>query len=441
MSGTGELRNPLLDVVGKNKGREKRGIASICSSNGYVVAATLEWALSRNESALIEATANQVNQFGGYTGMKPHDFVRFVHGVADHVGFPKDKLILGGDHLGPLAWQDQDSSASMKMASDLVSDYVRAGFTKIHIDTSMMLGGDRAISFDDRLIAERGAALCEACERTFDALKSARPQAVRPAYVIGSEVPKPGGSQNGDEEPSVTEVEDFHGSVETFKEAFLRRGLPTAWGSVMAVVVQLGVEFGDDRVNEYERARAADLSRALVAYPTLVFEGHSTDFQTRESLREMVEDGVAILKVGPALTFAFREALFALSMMEDALSGYQKSIEPSHFIEVLERTMVQDPDNWKRHYHGTPERLAFDRKYSFSDRCRYYLPSPAVKDACDLLIRNLRAVRPPLSLISQFMPRQYALIRSGLLECDPEALMKSRIRECLDEYGYAMSGA
>ena len=53
--------------------------------------------------------------------------------------------------------------------------------------------------------------------------------------------------------------------------------------------------------------------------PGLVFEAHSTDYQPPESLSRLVIDGFAILKVGPGLTFALREALYALDEIAAAL--------------------------------------------------------------------------------------------------------------------------
>lgn len=41
-------------------------------------------------------------------------------------------------------------------------------------------------------------------------------------------------------------------------------------------------------------------------YSHLVFEAHSTDYQTKEAYKQLVHDHFAILKVGPALTFAMR---------------------------------------------------------------------------------------------------------------------------------------
>lgn len=73
------------------------------------------------------------------------------------------------------------------------------------------------------------------------------------------------------------------------------------------------------QVHEYHREEAQTLSRFIEAQPGLVYEAHSTDYQSREALRALVEDHFAILKVGPALTFAFREAVFALAAIEEVL--------------------------------------------------------------------------------------------------------------------------
>ena len=82
------------------------------------------------------------------------------------------------------------------------------------------------------------------------------------------------------------------------------------------MVVQPGVEYGDDHIFDYDRAAAAELSRFITTQPGLVYEAHSTDYQTPAALRALVEDHFAILKVGPALTFAYREAVFALELIE-----------------------------------------------------------------------------------------------------------------------------
>ena len=100
----------------------------------------------------------------------------------------------------------------------------------------------------------------------------------------------------------------------------------------------------------------------------------------------MVEDGIAILKVGPALTFKLREGLFALSMIERELVAEERR---ANFIETLERVMLDKPANWQKHYHGTDEDKRIARKYSYSDRCRYYFSLPEIKSAINKLLANI----------------------------------------------------
>ncbi len=429
--------HPMKKIVAMQKQGTPAGIYSACSASDLVIEAAMERAGQDNDVVLIEATANQVNQYGGYTGMKPADFRDFVFSIADKTGFPRDKVILGGDHLGPLTWKGQPADTAMEEAKELVRQFVMAGFTKIHIDTSMHLGSDDpGKKLDTAVIAERGAVLAEVAEKAFSELKALEPAALHPVYVVGSEVPIPGGSQEEEEGIQVTKVTDFEETVEVFKNAFMKYGLSTAWDNVIAVVVQPGVEFGDESIHEYDRQAAKELCSALKKYPGLVFEGHSTDYQTAEAFREMVEDGIAILKVGPALTFALREGLFAMAHIENELFKGKDNVRLSGFIEVLEEAMLKNPDNWKKHYHGDESRLRLARKYSFSDRCRYYLPVPEVKEAVERMIQNLSTVKIPLTLLSQYMPVQYVKVRQGLLENKPVSLIKDRVVNCIDEYLY-----
>ncbi len=432
------VKNPILEIVENQKNGIKKGIYSACTASDYVIEAVLERALQLNEIALIEATANQVNQFGGYTGMQPKDYVKFINSIADKVGFPKDRIILGGDHLGPLTWVNENATEAMEKSKTLIREYVLAGFTKIHIDTSMKVADDdKDKPLDTAIIAERGAVLCKAAEEAYKELLETYPNSTQPVYVVGSEVPIPGGAQE-EEGIQVTKVDDFESTVKTFKNAFLSHNLDEAWERVVAVVVQPGVEFGDESVHEYNREAAKDLTNTLNKYENIVFEGHSTDYQTAEYLREMVEDGIAILKVGPALTYALREGFFALSYMEKELFKYDADVEISNFIEVLDAAMIRNPSNWKKHYHGDGNRVKYARKYSYSDRARYYFPTKEVIEAQETLIKNMKSKEIPLTLVNQFMPIQYNKIRKGQLKNEPEALIKDWVINCIDDYIYAI---
>ena len=432
-------QNPLKKIVELQKQGKSVGIYSVCSANGYVIEAALKRGLSDGSCVLIESTANQCDQNGGYTGMKPADFKKFVLDIADRNGFDRNRVFLGGDHLGPLTFADKDEPEAMADAEELIRHYVGAGFTKIHIDTSMKVNSDAPdIRLSDEIIAGRGARLAQVAEDTYRQVLEKDPDAVPPVYIIGSEVPIPGGAVGSEDNGvQVTKVEDFKNTVAAFEKAFRDAGLgQDVWDRVIGVVVQPGVEEKDSGCTEYDREKAKDLMASIKEFPGLVFEGHSTDYQTKIKLRELVEDGVGILKVGPGLTLAMREAMFALENIEKELL-FGTNTEPSKFAETLDAEMLKNDRNWRKHYQGTELELRLKRKYSFSDRCRYYMPVPEVEKAAERLLSNLRTTGIPLNLLSQFMPIQYTKVREGLLENEPEALIEDRITNTIDEYLYA----
>lgn len=429
--------NRLRNIVTKQKEGQAVGVYSVCSANVYVIEAAMEAALQTNSCVLIEATANQVDQYGGYTGMTPSMFKDFVYGIADRLSFPHNQIFLGGDHLGPLTFAHKPEKEAMEEASKLVEAYVLAGFTKIHLDTSMKLKDDDPNKrLSDEIIAKRGAQLALVCEQAFEKRQAQIPNATPLVYVIGSEVPIPGGAQDTNSSMQITTVSDFKSTVAAFQNAFKEANISDAWEKVIACVVQPGVEEKDDGCVEYDREKAKALMQSIHQYPTFVFEGHSTDYQTRHKLKEMVEDGVGILKVGPGLTYAMREALFSLAYIEDILYHGQTD-KTSNFIQVLEEAMLKQPKHWQKHYHGNEKDLWIKRKFSFSDRCRYYMLDDTVKQSLDTLLQNLRETEIPLSLISQFMPLQYRKIREHELKNDPEALIKDRIKDTIFDYLYA----
>lgn len=419
----------------RKKGMKYAGIPSFCTASDLVIEACLKQAMRFDDYVLVEATANQVNQFGGYTGMKPADYRDFVYKIADGIGFPKEKIILGGDHLGPLTWQDEPEAEAMAKSVELVKLFVLAGFKKIHLDTSMRVADDpRDEMLSDETIARRGAILYEACEEAYQELLKKNPDEVRPAFIIGSEVPIPGGAQEAEDSISVTKPAAVEKTLAVYEEQFKKRGLNDAFDNIIGIVVQPGVEFGDADVFHYNRTNAAELTEAMKKHTNVVLEGHSTDYQPPECLKEMVEDGIAILKVGPALTFSLREGLFALSMMEKILVPEEKQ---AHFIEVMEETMLKNPGNWQKHYHGTDAELAIKRKYSFSDRCRYYFAQPEMQAAIAKLFANMSEVEIPLSMLRQYMPQQYIKVRDGLLSMDPKELAEDCVVHLVEDYNYA----
>ena len=428
-------KHPLQVMMDRRRNGEKIGIPSYCSANKYVLEAALKRAKKLNQPTLIEATANQVNQFGGYTGMLPIDFKNFVMGMAKELGVDESLVILGGDHLGPLTWVNETEAEAMAKSEELVRQFVLAGFTKIHLDTSMKLGDDsKEEMLATEVIARRGVKLYKVCMEAYDELLKTNPDAMRPVFIIGSEVPIPGGAQEEEEGISVTKPEAFRDTVDTYKRIFAEEGVEDAWSDVIAVVVQPGVEFGDAQVFYYDSEAATALTDSLKDYPEIVFEGHSTDYQSKKCLKAMVEDGIAILKVGPALKFGLREVLFALDKIEEALVPEEKR---AHFVDVLEEVMLANPKNWQKHYHGTEEELAFARKYSFSDRARYYIGEEKVQNSIDKLLANLDETGIPMSILHQYLPKQYDKVVAGELENKPVELIKDGVVLYMEDYEYA----
>jgi len=415
----------LGKIIEERKQGKRIGIPSYCTANEACLRAILRAYRGNDLPIIIEATANQVNQDGGYTGMVPQEYAELIRQLAREEGIKEDRVILGGDHLGPLTWQGEAAAVAMEKAHELLRLFCLAGFRKIHLDTSMRLGDD-----DPReplavaTIARRGAALFATCIRT---LEDARlPRDRWPEFIIGSEVPVPGGISGDLSGLEVTSPLDFAETVRAYREAFSDVGLAEYFGMVRAVVVQPGVEFADHSVHVYDRDAARCLVSALKDFPTLIFEGHSTDYQPLSALRNLVEDGVAILKVGPMLTNAYREGLYALSYIEDWLVPL---IRRSNIRRVFEDVMLQRPEHWEKYYTGNEQSRFIDRHFSYSDRIRYYLPAPEVRAAIRRLMENLKGVSIPEPLIRQFMPEQE---KKGLRSA--EELLDAKVREVANLY-------
>ena len=416
----------IRDLIARHKGGKRVGITSVCSAHPLVIEATLRHALAHETPlALIEATSNQVNQDGGYTGMKPADYRDFVWAIADRVGFPRERLALGGDHLGPNAWTKLPADEAMAKAKVMVADYVAAGFGKIHLDCSMSCADD-PVPLPERTIAERAARLCAAAEAAY-----LGDPADAPSYIIGTEVPVPGGAAEDLDELALTTPDAAIATIDMHRNLFAEQGLSNAWDRVIATVVQPGVEFDHDKVVDYVPAKATALSAAIEPVDHIVYEAHSTDYQTPPALAALVRDHFAVLKVGPGVTFALREALWALDAIERELLPAETR---ANLRDVTIARMRAAPANWSKYYHGAGAALDFQLNYSFSDRIRYYWPDPEIVAAQDKLFANLRTHVPPLPLVSQYLPIAFAAHRAGRITLDPVDLVIAHIDATLDAY-------
>ena len=407
----------LRDLILRNRAGEAIGLPCFCTANEHVLLAVLAYAKRTGLPTVIEATCNQVNQYGGYTGMTPADFMEWLSGMAADAGVPMNQLILGGDHLGPNVWKNEPLDVAMEKSRELVKSYVQAGFKKIHIDTSMACGGEPNPTFAQ--IAERAADLCEVAEKY-------APDPSKLFYIIGTEVPTPGGETEEPNTLDVTSVARFHDTIQTHRDAWNTRGLDAAWDRVVSVVTQPGVDFGHTSVYPFLPVKAAPLREAIIDEVGLTYEAHSTDYQSTNALSDLVKNHFFFLKVGPELTFRFREAIWALAQIEEEIINDPKSL----IRETFEQQMTKHPGYWVNYYNGSDKELRILRTYSYSDRIRYYWTDPEISKSLNLLIANLEQVNLPESIVSQaFMGLDF-----GEVPETPLALIELHIQRCISRY-------
>lgn len=414
----------LAQSIAHHKQTGKGGLVSVCSAQHDVLrAATIE-ALQHEAILLIEATSNQVDQFGGYTGLTPQAFIKQTRQALQDWGFPLERSAFGGDHLGPNAWQHLPAAEAMDLAEELVRQYAAAGFEKIHLDCSMSCADD-PVPLNDETVARRAARLCAVAE-------AAAPDAGI-VYVIGTEVPVPGGAQEDIDVLQVTSTAAAQETLNIHQRIFQEQGLAQVWSRVIALVVQPGVEFDHEQVIDYQAEKAQDLARLSLNFEHAVYEAHSTDYQNRSALAALVRDHFAILKVGPALTFAYREALYAL---DAALA----SAFPERCVQLAQKMddlMLAKPQRWQKYYHGDATKQALLRVYSLSDRIRYYWNQPEAQAAVEALQQAFDAVSMPYGVLHQFLPQAAEVCRNRGEALTASALIQQHIRFALEPYYHA----
>ncbi len=380
----------LRDIIRRNRAGERVAIPSVCSAHPEVLRASLMLARDLGQPVVIEATSNQVNQDGGYTGQHPRDFIATVGQMTAEVGLSADQVIFGGDHLGPQVWRAGPAAAAMAKARVMIADYVEAGFTKIHLDCSEGCA-EEPPQLGDAVTAARAADLAKV------ALNAARdPLAL--IFVIGTEVPPPGGARMDEAgEIAPTTPASARATLAAHAQAFHAAGIGAALGQIGGLVVQPGVEFSPMAVHPLPMTRDPGLVAVLADWPGVCLEAHSTDYQPNAVLPRLAELGFAFLKVGPALTFAYRRAIYALDALA-AQAGWRARLSVP---EVMESLMLADHRSWQAHYHAGSGDLRVARHFGLADRIRYYWPRPEAVAAVDALFRGIDGRDLPDPLLQQ----------------------------------------
>ena len=414
--------NKTGEIVAAHKHSGHGGIVSVCSAHPAVVRAAAELAREYGAPLLLESTSNQVDQFGGYTGLTPAEYIAQTRAM-----LPADcDVTFGGDHLGPNRWQHLPADEAMTNSEELIRSYVAAGYEKIHLDCSMSCAGD-PVPLPDATVAERAARLCRIAEDT----RAAMPDAVPLVYIIGTEVPVPGGAKEALDGVTPTTPDAARTTYRIHRETFAAHGLgDDVWARVVGLVVQPGVEFDHHGVEDYRPERAQALSDVADEFPNAIFEAHSTDYQTPEAFKNLVRDHFAILKVGPALTFAYREALFGLCQIAIEL-GLETDTD---LIGEADAVMREDPADWQKYYHGDRREQRLLRAYSLSDRIRYYWTKPRLAKSVQELLDVLGSREIPLGVAHQYLPLGAEACRARSEKITADNLINNTIKAALAPY-------
>ena len=308
----------LADLPRRYAAGERAGITSVCSAHPIVIEAALLLGAEDGAPVLIEATCNQVNQEGGYTGMTPPPSAASSRPSPSATGFPRDRLILGGDHLGPNPWKHLPAADALARARAMVDAYARAGFTKFHLDTSMGCAGEPA-SLPDALTAERAADLAAVAEAAAD-----QP----PVYVIGTEVPIPGGATEALDHLEVTSpaaaVETVAVHRSCLRRARPRRRLRPSHRRRRPAGRRVRQRLGRRLPT---RGRARPLRRPGVDARLRLRGPFHRLPAAFELSRPLSATASRFSRSAPALTFALREALYGLDHIAAALDGERAALQ------------------------------------------------------------------------------------------------------------------
>ncbi len=121
---------PLREKIHSHRSGLPVGVFAVCSSHSDVLRAAMRLLQPSREALLIEATCNQVNQEGGYTGMTPKIFSEKMAVAAKNTGF--GTWGLHADHISI----KKGDAAEVASTKELIDAQIAAGYTSFAIDAS-----------------------------------------------------------------------------------------------------------------------------------------------------------------------------------------------------------------------------------------------------------------------------------------------------------------
>ena len=350
-----------------NKSILKHSLPSFCSSNFDVLKSIMIFAKYQNFPVLIESTSNQVNQYGGYSGLKPFQFEKKIRRLAKFIKLNNKSLMIGGDHLGPLPWKDLDEATAMKNSKKLVKDCLKAKYEKIHIDTAIICRGEKKI--DRHTVIQRcDEILSVFSKKDFDNV----------FLVIGTEVPFAGGGHAIKSSPttfeSIKEEIDLYSTILKKKKKF-------------ALVIEPGIGFGNFSVIQ---AKLKNFGKRLIFSKknNFVYEAHSSDYQKISSLKKLVKNNFKFLKIGPELTYFYAKSIFKMEEFEK--KSYKNNF--SNIKNIILKEMKNNNSYWIDYYKAKKKKLDNLKFNSYLDRLRYYWSSKNILNSKKKLFININKI-------------------------------------------------
>jgi D-tagatose-1,6-bisphosphate aldolase subunit GatZ/KbaZ len=425
------MRNSwLIDIMGVNRGGEKKGIYTVDSQNSTVQEAYLRQALADGSPALFEICADMLDPHGQSGKIIPDDFIANIRQIAVKTGFPRDRIFFGVNDLSPSLWQDEPVVSAMKKTCTFISDLVSLGSNILGIHAGMPLKGDPA----DKLLSQEEIILREvALYQAAESAAAALPDEEKPLYVIDVH---PGQGMTEDQ-TNIIHKEDVEIAVDRFAKTAMAAGLPEMKERLLAVRIFLGAGYDSEKIVPFDSSLINELGGCVYGDKPVVLEVQRTDFQPQTVLDQLVDNHFAFMRIGQELTYTMREALFSMAMMENETMIGKPGVYLSNFIIELDRAMQSAPRHWQKYYTGNGFEQLIARKYSLYDRSRFYWEDKEVRKTKKRLFDNLIEYPIPLTVMRQFMPRQYERVVAGELENKPDALVMDAVRYALRRYSRA----
>lgn len=336
---------------------------SLCSSNFDVLKLSMIFAKYNDLPLLIESTSNQVNQFGGYTYLKPRQFYKKLKDLAKKIKF-KNNFYIGADHLGPLPWKNLNDHVAMKNSIKLFKDVVNSGYNKIHIDTGIKLKNDKILS--KKKIIQR-------CEKIFNSISKKKLNNI--FFVFGTEVPVAGGGTlYNSKTTSLASIKDDLKYYSKLQKSF-------------SLVIEPGLGFNNSKVFDL-KIKYFKKKKILSRLSNFSYEAHSSDFQNSLALKKLVKNNFKFLKVGPELTFFYMRAIMQMHKIEN-MNNFKKK---SNIRKIISAEMNRDNKYWVNYYHGSKKKIEYLKFNSLLDRSRYYWSKKNITKSLRLLKQNINSL-------------------------------------------------